>query len=125
MSRSIKFSCVLIAALSFAACGDDGDSGDTGGTGGSDAGGGTCGTDTYANYGQAFMMTNCTVCHGAQAATLGDNVRLDNLAGIKEHKAHIIERAVDLKEPIMPSGSKGLPAADRERLKAWLNCGPN
>jgi hypothetical protein len=55
---------------------------------------------------------------------LGDNVRLDSLAGIVEYKPHVIEHAVNLVEPIMPSGTQGLPAADRERLKKWLNCGP-
>jgi cytochrome c5 len=127
MSRSSRFSCVLIAALALAACGDDGD-GDTGATtGGNDAGISAAGcTDTYANFGQKFLMDKtCTTCHGAQAATLGDNVRLDTLDGVKTHKPHIIEHAVDLKEPIMPSGTMGMPAADRERLKKWLDCGPN
>jgi cytochrome c5 len=121
----MKFSWALIAALSLAACGDGGDDDLGATTGSNDAGITACGTDTYANYGQKFFTDNCTTCHGAQAALLGDNVKLDTLAGIKEHKPHIIEHAVELKEPIMPSGGKGLPAAERERLKKWLNCGPN
>lgn len=126
MSRSSKFSYVLFAALSLAACGDDGDDGatNTNDAGGISAAG--C-TDTYANFGQQFLTEKtCTTCHGATTAmTLGDNVRLDTLDGVKMHKPHIIEHAVDLKEPIMPSGSTGMPAADRERLKKWLECGPN
>lgn len=128
MSRSIKISYVLFAALSLAACGDD-DGGDAPATNTNDAGAVSAAgcTDTYANFGQKFLMdSTCTTCHGATTAmALGNNVRLDTLDGVKEHKPHIIEHAVNLVEPIMPSNTKGLPAADRERLKKWLECGPN
>lgn len=118
MSRSIIFSGLFVAAIGLAACGDSGDGGD-----GEPSGDAGCGTDTYANYAQAYLTTNCTAaCHGANAATLGDNARFDTLDGVKTHKTHIMERAVELKMPIMPSGSTGLPAAERERLKKWLDC---
>lgn len=120
MSRSSIYSGLFVAAMALAACGDDGDSGDDN----SDAGGANCGTDTYANYAQAYLTTNCTVaCHGANAATLGNNMRFDTLDGVKTHKTHIIEHAVELKMPIMPSGSSGLPLAERTRLKSWIDCG--
>jgi hypothetical protein len=121
MSRSIKFSCVLIAALSFAACGDD--SGD--GTGAPAGDGGTaggCGTDTYANYGMAFFKKNCTDCHSAAIDLSNMGFKFDAVADIRTHKAHIIEHVVELKEPIMPM-TGALPAADREKLKKWLDCG--
>jgi cytochrome c5 len=118
MSRSIKFSCVLIAALAFAACGDDGD----GDTGGNDAGT-ACTPDTYANYGMAFFKTNCTLCHSA-ALDMSEmmNVKLDTLPGIKASKDHIIKHAVKLEMPIMPQ-TGALPEAERLRLEKWLNCG--
>jgi mono/diheme cytochrome c family protein len=122
MGSSIKFSCILSAALALIACGDGGDDGDTGGTTGGGAG---CTTDTYANYAQQLFTANCTTCHGALAAMLGDNVRLDTLALVKEWKPHIIEHAVKLQDPIMPSGTQGLMPAERERLQKWLDCGPN
>jgi cytochrome c5 len=126
MSRSFKFSCILIAALSFAACGDDGD--DTGGgsttnpAGGGDAGA-VCTVDTYANYGNKFFMTNCTVCHSAafdMSKTM--NVKLDTQAGVQASKAGILQHAVQLMAPIMPM-TGALPQADRDRLKKWLDCG--
>src|SRR5262245_5360312 len=112
MIKGSKFSYIVIAASTFAACRDDGTDDSA-----SPAGGTNCTPDSYTNYYATFFMTNCTVCHGAQAATLGDGVKLDNLPDIKTHKQHIIEHAVDLVPPIMPSGTPGLPAADRERLK--------
>lgn len=119
MIKGSKFSYIVMAALTFAACGDDGT--DDGAT---PAGGANCTPDTYVSFAQPLFMTNCTICHSAaQAATLGNNVKLDTLPDIKTHKPHIIEHAVDLQAPIMPSGTQGLPAADRERLKKWLNCG--
>jgi uncharacterized membrane protein len=109
MSRSIKFSCVLIAALSFAACGDDG-------------GGDACtSTDTYKDYGMAFFTKNCTLCHSATVDLSNMGYKFDTVEGIRMHKGHIIEHAVELKEPIMPM-TGALPPAERERLKAWLNC---
>lgn len=120
---------VLMGALALAgACGDDG--GDEPNTPVNDAStgvgadSGNCGMDTYQNYAMSFFSTNCTVCHGANAAMLGDNVRLDSLALVKQHKEHVIEHAVELMPPIMPSGSTtGLPEAERLRLKAWYDCG--
>lgn len=125
MSRSFKFSCILIAALSFAACGDDGD--DTGGganpAAGGDAGAGACTADTYANYGNKFFMTNCTVCHSAAFdMSMKMDTKLDTQAGVQAAKARIIEHAVNLVAPIMPQ-TGALPQADRDRLKKWLDCG--
>jgi hypothetical protein len=88
-----------------------------------DAGAGGCGTDTYANWGQAFFMMHCLGCHGTTAMFTGDGVRLDSVANIRMHTEHIIEHAVELEAPIMPLGTMGRPQAERDRLEKWLNCG--
>jgi cytochrome c5 len=124
MSRSFKFSCILIAALAFAACGDGGDdgSGSTTNPAGADAGG-VCTTDNYAMYGKTFFMTNCVACHNASLdMSKMMNVKLDTQAGVQAAKAAIIQRAVQLVPPIMPMAG-ALPPMDRERLKKWLDCG--
>jgi cytochrome c5 len=124
MSRNLKFSFVLIAALAFAACGDDsGDEGTTPGAGDAGTGSGACAsTDTYANYGKALIDTNCAICHNASLdSSPMMNVKLHTLEGIRAAKSRIIDHAVDLKPPMMPQAGP-LPQADRTRLKAWLNC---
>ena len=120
MRKSIIFPAALAATLAFAACGDDPESDDT--TGGADAGA-SCTTDTYLVYAQPFFKTNCTICHSAALDMSADkNVKLDTLEGIKASKEHILMHAVNLEAPIMPM-TGALPAAERERLKKWLNCG--
>lgn len=88
---------------------------------------------TYANFGQAFMMTYCTRCHD-QALT-GD-ARMgapayhdfDTQAGVQRVANHIDETAgsgpaaTNMSMP--PSGSKPT-LAEREMLAEWIACGAN
>ncbi|HEX6244425.1 MAG TPA: cytochrome c [Polyangiales bacterium] len=124
MVKRVMLGCVLAAGLAAAACGGD-DGGDD--VGGSDAGGsgGNC-SDTYNSYIKArFAATdaNCGVCHGAMPVGDGNTLSLDTYAEVKAEKDHIIAHVVNLEMPIMPMGSTGLPKADRDRIKAWFDCG--
>jgi cytochrome c5 len=124
MSRNLKFSSVLIAALAFAACGDDGgDDGPTPGAGDGGTAAGACmSTDTYASYGKALFDTNCAFCHGA-ALDMSKmmNTKLQTVEGIRAAKDRIIKHAVNLEPVAMPMGAPLAPA-ERTRLKAWLDC---
>jgi cytochrome c5 len=124
MSRNLKFSSVLIAALAFAACGDDGgDDGPTPGAGDAGTGGGACmSTDTYTSFGKALIDTNCAICHSA-ALDMSKmmNTKLQTVEGIRAAKDRIIKHAVRLEPVAMPMAGP-LPQADRDRLKAWLDC---
>jgi cytochrome c5 len=127
MSRSFKFSCILTAALAFAACGDSGDDDGAGSTvnpaGGGDAGAGACTADTYALYYKNFFMTTCQPCHSATLdMSKMMNVKLDTQPGILAAKAAIIQHAVQLVPPVMPMAGP-LAQTDRDRLKKWLDCG--
>ena len=69
-------------------------------------------TDTDANYGQAFVTTNCRSCHqhtsqyGTQAAVQGSLTSLES----------------ELSTGRMPQGLT-LTAAERARVITWLGCG--
>ncbi len=122
MSRSFKFSSVLIAALTFAAaCGDDGDDG--GGGGGDAGGGGGCtSTDTYATFGKALIDANCVACHSATLdMSKMMNTKLQTVEGVRAAKDRIIKHAVNLEPMAMPMGAP-LAQDVRTKLKAWLDC---
>jgi uncharacterized membrane protein len=111
MNKKILFPCILVLSLA-SAC-DDPE------VGTDDAG--TCSEVTYANFGKALLDSKCVSCHSASVASGG--IRLDTLDDIKMHADHIIEHAVDLQPPAMPYNQAPLPQADRDKLKAWLDCG--
>jgi cytochrome c553 len=121
MLKRVVLGCVVAVGLAGAACGGDDGGGDEPA---GDGGGAGCGTDTYKSYiSPLFASTaaNCIVCHGT--TPVGNDVSLDTYPEVKEHKEHIIEHVVELKDPIMPMGTQGLPKADRDRINAWFTCG--
>lgn len=70
------------------------------------------GTDTWANYGQAFFTTTCRTCHehtnqfGTQAAVLASLNSIES----------------EISSGKMPEGTT-LSASDKARVLAWLSCG--
>jgi hypothetical protein len=79
--------------------------------GGSDASWPSCGlpTETYANFGAAFLGKYCNSCHGFTQA----DVQLD--------PAELIDVAVT--STYMPPGSPAPTTAERMELGTWLACG--
>jgi uncharacterized membrane protein len=113
MIKRVLLGCVVVASLAAACGGDDG--GDEGG------GGTNCGVETYTNFIQPLFNTNCIACHAA--TPVGNTVRLDSLASVKEHEHHVIEHAVELEAPSMPYMLPPLPQTDRDKIENWYACG--
>lgn len=78
---------------------------------------GNCGTDTYANYGQAFVAQNCgPSCHPALSPP-----DLTTQAAIQgASKADLVNQVQGIKK--MPLGGT-LSDDDRARFANWVNCG--
>jgi mono/diheme cytochrome c family protein len=72
-------------------------------------------TDTYLNFGQAFMTTNCAACHGP-----GSRTDVTSLAAIRANSAAIIDATVY--NITMPQNAD-LTDAQRIELGKWLTCG--
>jgi hypothetical protein len=70
------------------------------------------GTDTYANYGQAFMSSNCTNCHQHSGQFSSQAAVVNSLNSIESQ----------ISSGRMPQGS-ALSAAAQARVLAWLACG--
>ncbi|MET0340797.1 MAG: hypothetical protein ABW252_07330 [Polyangiales bacterium] len=83
-----------------------------------------CAELTYADFGEPFLEKYCVGCHlGARAV---GGIDLSTLAGVKEHKDHVIAHAVDedASEPMPPPSARQPTDAERARLGTWLACGP-
>lgn len=80
-------------------------------------------TLTYASFGQAFMATECTSCHGTARAEGG--IRLDTQSSVQAN-ASLIDSVAGAgpngERTSMPQGAS-VPAATREQLSTWLACG--
>lgn len=69
-------------------------------------------TDTYANYGQSFMATNCRTCHqhtsqfGTQAAVVSSLNSIES----------------EISTGRMPEDTS-LSSTEKARVLAWLSCG--
>ena len=106
---------LLMATASLAACG----------SGLGDSTGSTCPTGstlTYANFGQAFIQTNCLACHSASGP---ESPKLDTLAQVQTNKTDIDRAAAAGPNGVntyMPDGSS-VAEADRRKLGEWLACG--
>jgi hypothetical protein len=95
---------------------------DAGGGGGSDSGtpGNQCSTLTYNSFGQQFLSSYCTGCHGAVGAVRG--IRLDTLENLVSRKGGAKSAVLS---GAMPQGTNRPSTADRERFGQWIDCGPN
>ena len=111
---SKRLACVLVA-LAPLACG----------AGPGDATGSTCPSDstlTYANFGQAFMQTNCLSCHragGPESPTLSTLAQVQSNIDIIDRSAAAGPKAVNT---YMPDG-QSVAEAERRKLGEWLACG--
>jgi len=80
-------------------------------------------TLTYSNFGQSFMATECTSCHGSGRASGG--VRLDTQSSVQAN-ASLIDSVAgagpNAERTSMPQGAS-VPTATREELSTWLACG--
>jgi mono/diheme cytochrome c family protein len=87
--------------------------------------GSTCPSEstlTYANFGQAFVQTNCGACHGARGP---ESPKLDSVALIRANSASIDQNAAagpDAVNTVMPEGGS-VSEAERRKLGEWLACG--
>jgi uncharacterized membrane protein len=76
----------------------------------------TCDTSlSYANFGQAFISTNCSSCHAGK-----DNPNLSTVSAVKSNSSKILDQAVYT--TAMPDGSD-LSNDERMLLGEWLTCG--
>jgi uncharacterized membrane protein len=76
----------------------------------------TCDTSlTYANFGQAFMQTNCGDCHSGKHSP-----NLSTQSGVKSSSSKILDAAVY--STSMPQGTD-LTNEERTMLGQWLSCG--
>ena len=105
VSVAARMVVTLVVTLALGAgCGANGDSGAA-------ASEPTCGfsTETYANFGAAFLGKYCDSCHGFTQA----DVQVD--------PAELIDVAVT--STYMPPGSPAPTTAERTDFGTWLACG--
>lgn len=90
-------------------------------TGGANDG---CADLTYESFGKAFMQKYCTSCH--QGASAPGGVDLTSLEKIAAQKGHVEEHAVGTpaSKPMPPPGLPQPTAEEKQKLGAWLACGP-
>jgi hypothetical protein len=80
-------------------------------------------TLTYSSFGQSFMATECTSCHGSGKSSGG--IRLDTQSAVQANAALIDSVAgagPDSVRTSMPEGGS-VDTATREELSTWLACG--
>jgi len=82
-------------------------------------------TDTYENFGKAFMEQYCTRCHASTKtgfARFGApaGYDFDKPEGIAKEKKEILEWTVEKKK--MPPVGKKPTDAELSKLTSWLNC---
>jgi len=70
---------------------------------------------TYANFGEAFISTNCGSCHAGK-----QNPNLSTQAAVKSNSNDILQEAVYT--TAMPDGAD-LSNEERTMLGQWLTCG--
>jgi hypothetical protein len=105
-----------LTALFAAGCGEDGLG---------DASGSTCPSDsslTYENFGQAFVQTNCLVCHGK---TGPESPKFDTVEQIRASAGDIDRAAAAGPNGVntfMPEDGS-VAEAERRKLGEWLACG--
>jgi hypothetical protein len=105
-----------LAALFAAGCGEEGLG---------DATGSTCPSDsslTYENFGQAFIQSNCLVCHGK---TGPESPKFDTVEQIRASAGDIDKAAAagpDGVNTFMPEDGS-VAEAERRKLGEWLACG--
>lgn len=113
--KALHLLCVGIAGASVLACGE----------GSGDATGSSCpenSTLTYANFGQAFIQSNCLSCHGSAGP------EDPSLATLEQVQSHIddIDRAAaagpNATNTFMPEGAS-VSTPERRMLGEWLACG--
>lgn len=77
-------------------------------------------TLTYANFGQAFMATNCNRCHsGDESPNLTSQGAIQSNRNAIDKQAAAGPNATNTYMP--PNGSVSLE--DRQKLGEWLACG--
>jgi uncharacterized membrane protein len=70
---------------------------------------------SYANFGQAFIATNCSSCHDGK-----ESPNLATQAAVKSNSDRILQEAVYTNA--MPDGAD-LSNEERTMLGQWLTCG--
>jgi hypothetical protein len=93
-------------------CSGGGSGGSTGGSGSGGSGGsgsGSCTTDTWSSFGNAFFQNYCNNCHGSKYASQS-NVQ-----------AQLNSVYSSISSGSMPTG--GLSSSTRTRILNYLNCG--
>ena len=78
---------------------------------------------SYANFGQAFMVTNCQPCHASETVDRFDapqDVVFDTEEDVAAWATRILARSVG-PEPTMPPAG-GVAESDRALLEEWLTC---
>lgn len=115
-STLLRSILIVLAAPAFWACGEEGLG---------DATGSTCPSDstlTYANFGQAFLQTNCLACHTAKGP---ESPKFDSLDQIKAERSEIDRAAAsgpNGTNTFMPEDAS-VSTAERQKLGEWLACG--
>ncbi len=72
-------------------------------------------TETYANFGEAWISANCIACHDSAAPT-----DLSTLAAVQNNRS---DAAAAITNGSMPQQAT-LSATDKTNGLAWLNCNP-
>ena len=80
-------------------------------------------TLTYSSFGQSFMASSCTECHGTSRSAGG--VRLDTQSAVQS-QASLVDSVAGSgpngTRTQMPQGSS-VSTSEREKLSEWLACG--
>lgn len=117
MSPGWLLTCgVLFGGLALPGCSSDGLGDPTGSTCPDDS------TLTYANFGQAFIRTNCLSCHGSSGP---ESPKFDTLAQVRANAGDIDRAAAAGPSAVntyMPE-SGSVSEAERRQLGEWLACG--
>jgi hypothetical protein len=83
-------------------------------------------TLTYQNFGAAFMLEHCAMCHastlsGADRHGAPEGVDLDSREGVAIWRGGVLSQAAGLGAKMPPAGS--VTAAEKKLLTEWLQCG--
>jgi uncharacterized membrane protein len=82
---------------------------------------------TYGNFGEAFLLSYCTMCHSSalpqeQRAGATEGVNFDAAGDVALWRASILARVVPGAAAPMPPAAN-VPATESALLQEWLNCG--
>src|SRR5439155_13552758 len=75
---------------------------------------------SYANFGQQFLSSYCTQCHGTTLKEKG--VDLSTMNGVTSFKGEVINQA-GAGAAMPPAGVAAPTSTERSQLVEWLSCG--